>query len=96
MYLIVFIIINPLVARIAMVKQERGRALEDLMIQGAQSGQLRGSSRNGQVTENDLLQLLNRIESSQSEDGSETKKISYQRRSYMDYDNDDDNDDDYF
>ena len=73
-----------------MVKQERGRALEDLMIQGAKSGQLKGTSKNGQVTESDLLQLLNRIESSQSANSSEVSKISYQRRSYIDDDTEDD------
>ncbi|RKP22704.1 PDCD5-related protein, partial [Syncephalis pseudoplumigaleata] len=43
-------------ARIAMVKPEKARAMEDLLIRMARSGQLRG-----QVTEKQLVELLENI-----------------------------------
>lgn len=66
-----------------MVKPERGRALEDLLISATRSGQLRGSSPNGQVTEEDLVGLLERIEQSESKPNG---KIIYQRRGGLDDD----------
>ncbi len=47
-------------ARIALVKPEKARAVEDMIIRAAQSGQL-----GGQVDEPKLIQLLEQISGSQ-------------------------------
>ncbi|KAJ3128582.1 hypothetical protein HK098_004008 [Nowakowskiella sp. JEL0407] len=66
-------------ARITMVKPEKGRAVEDLLIRMAQSGQL-----GGKVKEPQLIELLEKInETNRSE-----TKIVYNRRR-MDDDDDD-------
>lgn len=69
--------------RVAMVKPERGRALEDLLINAARSGQLRGSAPTGQVTEQDLVGLLEKIEQSESKT---TNRIVFQRKGLDDDD----------
>ncbi|CAG8457966.1 5347_t:CDS:2 [Dentiscutata heterogama] len=53
---------NPLllVARISIVKAEKARAVEDLLIRMAQSGQLRGK-----VSESQLIDLLQQINQQQ-------------------------------
>ncbi|RKO97322.1 DNA-binding TFAR19-related protein, partial [Caulochytrium protostelioides] len=57
-------------ARIKMVKEDKGRAVEDLLIRMAQTGQL-----GGKVGENQLIQLLDQINATASE-----TKIVYNRR----------------
>jgi DNA-binding TFAR19-related protein (PDSD5 family) len=69
-----------------MVKPERGRALEDLIIDAARSGRLRGSSPTGQLTENDLVGLLENINVQQQ---SQESKIKFQRRPALDDEDED-------
>lgn len=74
-----------------MVKPERGRALEDLLINAARSGQLRGSSPQGQVTEPDLVGLLGKISDQEAATASREGRIRFERRrSSLDDDDDDD------
>ncbi|KAJ3188807.1 hypothetical protein HDU85_004521 [Gaertneriomyces sp. JEL0708] len=68
-------------ARIKIVKAEKARAVEDLLIRMAQTGQLRGK-----VTEQALIGLLEQI----NEQNQHETKITYNRR------RDDDSDDDDF
>ncbi|ORX91520.1 DNA-binding TFAR19-related protein [Basidiobolus meristosporus CBS 931.73] len=69
------------IARISIVKADKARAVEDLLIRMAQTGQLRGK-----VTESHLIELLEQINSQQK---AETK-IVYNRRRF-----DDDSDDEF-
>ncbi len=71
-----------------MVKPERGRALEDLLINAARAGKLRGSSPQGQITEPDLIGLLEKI-SGQEHSQQERTAIKFQRRSLLDDEDDD-------
>ncbi|CAG8678642.1 20334_t:CDS:2 [Dentiscutata erythropus] len=57
-------------ARISIVKAEKARAVEDLLIRMAQSGQLRGK-----VSESQLIDLLQQINQQQKPE----KKIVYNR-----------------
>lgn len=75
--------LNVLVSRIAIVKPERARALEDLIINAARNGQIRGSSAQGQLTEADLVGLLGKL--NDHEMGQESK-IKFQRRVNIDED----------
>ncbi|KAI8355690.1 PDCD5-related protein [Blakeslea trispora] len=68
--------------RIQMVKADKARAVEDLLIRMAQSNQLRSK-----VTEKQLIDLLGQI--SQQDSSSNQTRIVYNRRQY------DDSDDDY-
>lgn len=68
-----------------MVKPERARAMEDFIINAARAGQLRGTAPQGQLTEKDLVNVLEHLE--EQEGGSETK-IKYQRRDMLDEDED--------
>ncbi|KAI8364818.1 PDCD5-related protein [Choanephora cucurbitarum] len=68
--------------RIQMVKADKARAVEDLLIRMAQSNQLRAK-----VTEKQLIDLLGQI--SQQDSSSNQTRIVYNRRQY------DDSDDDY-
>ncbi|KAI8582846.1 hypothetical protein K450DRAFT_225080 [Umbelopsis ramanniana AG] len=70
-------------ARINMVKADKARAVEDLLIRMAQSGQLRSK-----VSEKQLIDLLGQI--NQQDSGASQTKIVYNRRRF-----DDDSDDDY-
>ncbi|CAO3678134.1 unnamed protein product [Umbelopsis vinacea] len=70
-------------ARINMVKADKARAVEDLLIRMAQSGQLRSK-----VSEKQLIELLGQI--NQQDAGASQTKIVYNRRRF-----DDDSDDDY-
>ncbi|GAB5030647.1 programmed cell death protein 5 [Nannochloropsis oceanica] len=72
-------------ARIAIVRKEKARAVEDMLLQAATSGRL-----GGKVTEEQLIQMLEQV-SSQVE--KKATKVTIQRRRYLDED-DDDNDDD--
>ncbi|KAK4509931.1 GTPase activating protein (GAP) for Rho1p [Mucor velutinosus] len=68
--------------RIQMVKADKARAVEDLLIRMAQSNQLRSK-----VTEKQLIDLLGQI--NQQDSNSTQTRIVYNRRQY------DDSDDDY-
>ncbi|CAM0135658.1 hypothetical protein VKS41_005310 [Umbelopsis sp. WA50703] len=70
-------------ARINMVKADKARAVEDLLIRMAQSGQLRSK-----VSEKQLIDLLGQL--NQQDAGASQTKIVYNRRRF-----DDDSDDDY-
>ncbi|KAI7860008.1 PDCD5-related protein [Circinella umbellata] len=70
-------------ARINMVKADKARAVEDLLIRLAQSNQLRNK-----VSEQQLIDLLGQI--NQQEPSASQTKIVYNRRRF-----DDDSDDDY-
>lgn len=51
-----------IVERIAIVKPEKARRLEDYLVQVARSGQLRaGSGEGGRISEEDLIAFLDRI-----------------------------------
>ncbi|KAG0238180.1 PDCD5-related protein [Mortierella sp. GBAus27b] len=69
-------------SRIAMVKAEKARAVEDLLIRMAQGGQVRTK-----ITEDRLIELLEQV----NEQTKTETKIVYNRRRY----DDDDDDDDY-
>lgn len=58
--------LSLLVSRIALVKPERARETEDIIIQAAQTGQIQG-----QVDEDQLKQLLEKL--SENEQGKKTK-----------------------
>ncbi|CAG8568756.1 PDCD5-related protein [Gigaspora rosea] len=60
-------------ARISIVKAEKARTVEDLLIRMAQSGQLRGK-----VSESQLIDLLQQINQQQKPE----KKIVYDRRKF--------------
>ncbi|KAI9351291.1 PDCD5-related protein [Obelidium mucronatum] len=70
-------------ARISMVKQEKARAVEDLLIRMAQSGQLRGK-----INENMLIDLLGQLNEQQS--AKVESKIKITRRNVADSDDDED------
>ena len=77
-----FLFKEPLiVSRIAIVKPEKARSVEDYLIQAARSGRLGGA----RVTEGDLVNLLEKVQEQQSNTKS---KITYQRRSAFDSDDD--------
>ncbi|KAI8970458.1 PDCD5-related protein [Mycotypha africana] len=65
--------------RIQMVKADKARAVEDLLIRMAQTNQLRGK-----VTEQQLIDLLGQI--NQQETTSTQTRIVYNRRHYDDSD----------
>ncbi|KAI9281901.1 PDCD5-related protein [Sporodiniella umbellata] len=65
--------------RIQMVKADKARAVEDLLIRMAQSNQLRGK-----ITETQLIDLLGQI--NQQETSSTQTRIVYNRRQYDDSD----------
>ncbi|KAF9947730.1 hypothetical protein BGZ72_010313 [Mortierella alpina] len=67
-------------SRIAIVKAEKARAVEDLLIRMAQGGQVRSK-----ITEKQLIELLEQVN---QQTKSETK-IVYNRRRYDDSDDDD-------
>ncbi|KAI9306762.1 PDCD5-related protein [Cunninghamella echinulata] len=70
-------------ARIQMVKAEKARAVEDLLIRMAQTNQLRNK-----VTESQLIDLLEQI--NQQEPSASQTRVVFERRRF-----DDDSDDDY-
>jgi programmed cell death protein 5 len=69
-------------SRIAMVKPEKARAVEDLLLKTAQRGGLRSK-----VTEPQLIGLLGEIAEQQG--GQERGKITFDRRRMDDSDTDD-------
>ncbi|OLL22658.1 hypothetical protein NEOLI_002463 [Neolecta irregularis DAH-3] len=70
-------------SRISIVKPERARAVEDLIIQSAQQGRLRS-----RVSEKELIDLLDQI--SKQESNKREAKIVYTRRTIADENEDDD------
>ncbi|CDS05783.1 hypothetical protein LRAMOSA08311 [Lichtheimia ramosa] len=74
---------NSALARIQMVKADKARAVEDLLLRLAQSNQLRNK-----VSEQQLIDLLGQI--NQQEPSASQTRIVYNRRRF-----DDDSDDDY-
>lgn len=75
------------VSRIAMVRPERALALENFIINAARSGQLQGSQPSGQLSEADLVSILERIVEREPET---SPKITFQRRSdFLDDEEDD-------
>lgn len=69
-----------------MVKPERALALENFIITSARNGQLRGSSPSGQLTEADLVSILERV---MENDPEPSPKITFQRRAdFLDSDDD--------
>ncbi len=73
-------------SRISMVRPDRGRAFEDFLINSARSGQLRGSLPNGQLSEADLVSLLERMSAQDSAAKETVSKVRFQRRSAFDDD----------
>ncbi|KAJ3405185.1 hypothetical protein CcCBS67573_g04822 [Chytriomyces confervae] len=70
-------------ARISIVKPEKARAVEDLLIRMAQSGQLRGK-----INENMLIDLLEQLNEQQA--AKVESKIKITRRPVADSDDDED------
>ncbi|KAI9206414.1 PDCD5-related protein [Polychytrium aggregatum] len=68
-------------SRISIVKADKARAVEDMLIRMAQSGQLRGK-----VDENQLIEMLGQI----AEQSESRTKITYNRRRVGSDDDDDD------
>ncbi|KAJ3290328.1 hypothetical protein HK104_006847 [Borealophlyctis nickersoniae] len=68
-------------ARIKIVKEDKARAVEDMLIRMAQTGQLRGK-----VSEPQLIDMLEQL----SEQHQKETKIKYNRRRFDDSDEDDD------
>ncbi|KAJ3042601.1 Programmed cell death protein 5 [Rhizophlyctis rosea] len=68
-------------ARIKIVKEEKARAVEDMLLRMAQGGQLRSK-----VSEQQLIDMLEQI----SESTKQETKITYNRRRFADSDDDDD------
>lgn len=77
-------------SRIAMVKGDKARRVEDTVIQMARVGQLRGK-----VDEPQIIRILEQVGGA-SEGGVTAKKIVIQRRKYDDDDDDDMDDDDEY
>ena len=76
----------PLIIQLtAIVRKEKARAVEDMLLQAATSGRL-----GGKVTEEQLIQMLEQV-SSQVE--KKATKVVIQRRRYLDEDEDDNDDD---
>ncbi|GLD97928.1 hypothetical protein PINS_up006625 [Pythium insidiosum] len=74
-------------SRISIVKPEKARAIEDMVIQMAQRGQL-----TTKIDENKLIELLNRA--GETEEKQRTK-VMMKRRTYFSDEEDDDDDDDF-
>lgn len=72
------------IQRLALVKPEKARRIEDTLISATLSGQLKTK-----VTEKQLIDMLDRIEEGESS----VKKVTIQRRKF-DLDDDDDDDSD--
>ncbi|KAJ3044632.1 hypothetical protein HDV00_001558 [Rhizophlyctis rosea] len=68
-------------ARIKIVKEDKARAVEDMLLRMAQGGQLRGK-----VSEQQLIDMLEQI----SEANAKETKITYNRRRFGDSDDEDD------
>mmetsp|Transcript_29212 Transcript_29212/g.38425 ORF Transcript_29212/g.38425 Transcript_29212/m.38425 type:complete len:132 (+) Transcript_29212:79-474(+) len=73
-------------ARIAIVKQEKARAVEQMLIQAATTGKLQGK-----VSEEQLIGMLEQVNEQETK---KQTKVTINRRKYFDDEDDDDNDDD--
>ncbi|KAJ3807233.1 PDCD5-related protein [Lentinula lateritia] len=69
-------------SRISLVSPERSRQIEMILLRMAQSGQLKG-----RVSENQLIELLDQMESAGGKTTTKQSKIVFQRR--KDFDDDD-------
>lgn len=71
-------------SRIALVRADRARSIEDFLINSIRSGSIRrGSSEDGRLSEADLINILQKIEDNEKEKKrEEAGKIKFQRRSY--------------
>ncbi|KAJ3999258.1 PDCD5-related protein [Lentinula boryana] len=69
-------------SRISLVSPERSRQIETILLRMAQSGQLKG-----RVSENQLIELLDQMESAEGKTTTKQSKIVFQRR--KDFDDDD-------
>ena len=78
-------------SRLALVKKEKARAVEDSLIHAATSGQLKSL-----VSEEQLIKMLEQLSGGESTEGTVIKKsgITVVRRKTGFEDDDDDNDDD--
>lgn len=75
-------------SRIALVKAERARAIEDFLINATRTGAIRGgSAEDGRLSESDLVNIINKIECGEEKKADNTK-IKFQRRTYSDDDDD--------
>ncbi|EEY63116.1 uncharacterized protein PITG_14768 [Phytophthora infestans T30-4] len=74
-------------ARIAIVKPEKARAIEDMVIQMAQRGQLAAK-----IDEDKLIDLLNQVGVNEEK---QRTKVTMKRRTYFSDEDDDDDDDDF-
>ncbi|KAK1941004.1 Programmed cell death protein 5 [Phytophthora citrophthora] len=74
-------------ARIAIVKPEKARAIEDMVIQMAQRGQLAAK-----IDEDKLIDLLNQVGVTEEK---QRTKVTMKRRTYFSDEDDDDDDDDF-
>lgn len=73
--------------RIALVKPDRARYLEDSLVQAIRSGQLRGGSGpNGKIGEKDLIGMLEQL--GEEEEKRRTKIVFQRRRDLSDSDSD--------
>ncbi|KIK63539.1 hypothetical protein GYMLUDRAFT_123703, partial [Collybiopsis luxurians FD-317 M1] len=68
-------------SRISLVSPERSKQIEMILLRMAQSGQLKG-----RVSENQLIELLDQMESAQGQSQSKKSTIVFQRR--KDFDDD--------
>ncbi|TDH69661.1 hypothetical protein CCR75_005815 [Bremia lactucae] len=74
-------------ARIAMVKPEKARAIEDMVIQMAQRGQLAAK-----IDEEKLIDLLNQVGVNEEK---QRTKVTIKRRTYFSDEDDGDDDDEF-
>ncbi|TFJ85369.1 hypothetical protein NSK_003328 [Nannochloropsis salina CCMP1776] len=72
-------------ARIAIVRKEKVRGVQDMLIQAATSGRLRGK-----VSEEQLIEMLEQVSSQVDK---KATKVTIQRRRCLDEDEDDNDDD---
>lgn len=77
--------------RLALVKKDKARMVEDALINAASSGKIQKK-----VSEEDLIAMLEKQFGDDSDAGNAVpkKKVVIQRRKYFEDDDDDDNDDD--
>ncbi|PWN92464.1 hypothetical protein FA10DRAFT_266222 [Acaromyces ingoldii] len=71
-------------SRISLVKPEKARAIQDLLIRMAQSGQVRQ-----RVTEQQLIGLLDQVEGNSADGSGTASKITYTRKKTAMDDDDD-------
>lgn len=75
---------RPAVARIKLVKPDKARDIEDALLQAARRGRLQGP-----VPESQVVRMLEEMSKTEAQ-----TKITFKRRTKLDDEGDDDNDDD--